>query len=330
MGFGRISSLEGIGPLAQFTSTSHRFDNETIADFMTNEQWNVHKLIRLVPQNQLHTILSTQIQLQHNSTDQAVWNLNSNGLFTISSAWDSIREKRNKTKINSYTWNRHIPFKCSFLLWRTIRGKLPTNEKLASFGIEPSNCYCCHSPGADTIEHIFNSRNLAKNVWNFFAISLGIPTDFLPLRNMIMRWWSMPHHNEAHKIILQSTLIFICWSLWKNRCSNKYRGKQSNIARVKHLVILDTFKLLHTVFPYIPWPLNWSRLCKLLETCIHDTKITVVQWLKPPENWVKLNTDGSALSNPGSMGAGGVLRNHMGKLLFSFSVPLGEGTNNQA
>ncbi|WMV45629.1 hypothetical protein MTR67_039014 [Solanum verrucosum] len=248
----------GIGSLAQFTTTSHRFDNETIADFTTNGQWNVDKLNQIAPQIHLHKILSTHLQLQHTSTDQAVWNLNANGLFTISSAWDIIREKRTKTKFNSYTWNRNIPFKCSFLLWRTIRGKIPTNEKLASFGIEPSECYCCHSPGADTIDHIFNSGNLAKNVWKFFAIPLGIPTDFLPLRSMIM------------------------------------------------------------------------SLCKLLENCIHDSKVTPVQWIKPPENWVKLNTDGSALNNPGSIGAGGVLRNHMGELLLAFSIPLGEGTNDQA
>ncbi|WMV50078.1 hypothetical protein MTR67_043463 [Solanum verrucosum] len=159
----------GVGPLAQFTTNSHRFDNETIADFMANGQWNVDKLIQLAPQNQLHTILSTQLQLQHTSSDQAVWKFNSIGLFTVSSAWDIIREKRTKTKINSYTWNHYIPFKCSFLLWRTIRGKLPTNERLDSFGIEQRDCYCCHSPGFDTIEHIFNLGNLAKIVWKFFC-----------------------------------------------------------------------------------------------------------------------------------------------------------------
>ncbi|XP_015161418.1 uncharacterized protein, partial [Solanum tuberosum] len=285
MGYGRISSMEGVGPLAHFTTTSHRFDNETIADFTTNGQWNVDKLIRSAPQSHLHTILSKQIQLQQTSTDQAVWSLNSNGLFTVSTAWDIIREKRTKTKINSYTWNRHIPFKCSFLLWRTIRGKLPTNEKLSAFGIEPSDCYCCHSPGEDTIEHIFNTGNFARAVWKYFAVSLGMPTDLLPLRNMIMRWWNSSHDNDAHKLILQSTPIFICWSLWKNRCAKKYGGNQSNIARVKHLVILDTFKLLRTAFPYISWPMGWNKLCTFIEKCTHNTKVTAVSWTKPPTRW---------------------------------------------
>ncbi|WMV32842.1 hypothetical protein MTR67_026227 [Solanum verrucosum] len=52
--------------------------------------------------------------------------------------------------------------------------------------------------------------------------------------------------------------------------------------------------------------------------------------MKPPEVWVKLNTDGSALSNPGKIGAGGILRDSNGKLIFSYSALLGEGNNNQA
>ncbi|KAG5580335.1 hypothetical protein H5410_050962 [Solanum commersonii] len=53
--------LHGVGPLAHFTSTSHRFDKETIADFMANGQWNVDKLTKLAPQNHLPAILSTQL-----------------------------------------------------------------------------------------------------------------------------------------------------------------------------------------------------------------------------------------------------------------------------
>ncbi|XP_049399717.1 uncharacterized protein LOC125863742 [Solanum stenotomum] len=320
----------GVGPLAQYTTASNRFNNEPVSDFIEEGQWNMNKVIQSAPPGQVHNILSTQLQLQNGQPDLAVWNPNTSGQFTVSFAWNCIREKREKTKFNTCTWQKNIPFKCSFLLWRAIRGKLPTNEKLASFGIEPSECHCCHSPGTDTIEHIFNSGNFAKNVWKFFATALGIQTDPLPLRNMIMRWWSLNHNNEAHKLILQSTPIFICWNLWKNRCAKKYGRKQSNMARVKHLVILDTFKLLHTAFPYISWPWEWSKLCTLIEKCTHDIKVTVVQWIKPPDRWTKLNTDGSALSNPGSTGAGGILRNHFGDIIFAFSAPLGEGTNNKA
>ncbi|KAK6782008.1 hypothetical protein RDI58_019804 [Solanum bulbocastanum] len=268
----------GVGPLAQYTTDSNRFNNDRISDFMQDGQWKMRKVLQLAPQQHVHRILAMQIQLQHGQKDQAVWKLNTNGNFSVSSAWNIIRETRNKTKINANTWQKYIPFKCSFLLWRAIRNKLPTNEKLANFGVEPNNCYCCSSPGADTIEHTFNTGNFAMRVWKHFAVSLGIATNYLPLRNMIMRWWSATYNNEAHKLILQAIPIFICWNLWKNRCANKYGGKKTNMTRVKYLVTLDSFKLLQTAFPYIRWPMEWSRLCTLIEKCSHDIKITIVQW----------------------------------------------------
>ncbi|KAK4706306.1 hypothetical protein R3W88_034140 [Solanum pinnatisectum] len=53
-------------------------------------------------------------------------------------------------------------------------------------------------------------------------------------------------------------------------------------------------------------------------------------WRRPPKDWVKLNTDGSALDNPGKLGAGGIIRDHRGEIILAFSTPMGEGTNNQA
>ncbi|KAK4716367.1 hypothetical protein R3W88_014705 [Solanum pinnatisectum] len=56
----------------------------------------------------------------------------------------------------------------------------------------------------------------------------------------------------------------------------------------------------------------------------------MVEWTKPPDKWVKINTDGSALCNPGTIGAGGIIRNPNGELILAFSTLLGKGTNNQA
>ena len=43
-----------------------------------------------------------------------------------------------------------------------------------------------------------------------------------------------------------------------------------------------------------------------------------------------LNIDGSALSNPGVVGVGGILRDHLGCWIASFSLHLGIATNNMA
>ncbi|WMV32529.1 hypothetical protein MTR67_025914 [Solanum verrucosum] len=52
-------------------------------------------------------------------------------------------------------------------------------------------------------------------------------------------------------------------------------------------------------------------------------------WKTPIYNRYKLNTDGSAIPNPGKIGGGGILRDDQGSMVYAFAVPLGEGTNNQ-
>ncbi|XP_015160416.1 uncharacterized protein [Solanum tuberosum] len=235
------------------------------------------------PNSQLANILSTELYIQQDLPDQAIWKPNTNGKFSCSSAWNEIREKRTKTK-----------------------------------------------PGLDTIEHIFNNGHFATYVWKSFAGTAGINNDHSSLPQLITQWWSAKYNNKAHKLLLQATPIFICWNLWNNRCASKYGGKLSNVSRVKYAIYKDNYKLMTTIFSQIKWPSNWQELFQLGEKCIHETKVTLVQWIKPPDQWVKINTDGSALNNPGRIGAGGIIRDQTGELLLAFAAPLGEGTNNQA
>jgi len=51
---------------------------------------------------------------------------------------------------------------------------------------------------------------------------------------------------------------------------------------------------------------------------------------KHPPNTFHLNTDGSALSNPGKIGGGGILRDSQGDMIYAYTVSLGTGTNNLA
>ena len=176
----------GTGPLAQHTGSSNRFNNSSVADFWENGEWKWSKLVRHAPITHLSSILATRIPQQQHRPDQAIWKLNIHGRFDCKSAWDEIRNKKAKNFFNSALWHKFIPFKTSFLLWRTLKGKLPTNEKLSNFGIEPLPCfYCFDRAGMDTIEHIFNSGPFATIVWNFFAATAGIQADHSTLPALI-------------------------------------------------------------------------------------------------------------------------------------------------
>ncbi|WMV30190.1 hypothetical protein MTR67_023575 [Solanum verrucosum] len=77
-------------------------------------------------------------------------------------------------------------------------------------------------------------------------------------------------------------------------------------------------------------PATWHEMIKIIELCKQDIRIWQISWEKPPQNILKLNTDGSAHNNPGKIGGEGILRDHRGELVYAFSIPFGNGSNNQA
>ncbi|KAH0761138.1 hypothetical protein KY290_017211 [Solanum tuberosum] len=90
------------------------------------------------------------------------------------------------------------------------------------------------------------------------------------------------------------------------------------------------FYLLHSVYPYISCPSSWIDLIKLIEGCRHELRVWKLNWERPPPNTFQLNTDGSALSNPGKIGGGGILRDSQGDMIYAHTNSLGTGTNNLA
>ncbi|WMV45635.1 hypothetical protein MTR67_039020 [Solanum verrucosum] len=249
-----------------------------------------------------------------------VWNfmVKNKGIFEaqikwkINSAWELIRYKGIKNIINKGIWHRHLPFKTSFLVWRALRSKLPTNEKLTSFGKEAAHCSCCYRPGEDNVDHIFITGHFANNIWSSFYTVAGIQHDHIPINMLLLRWWRQEHKSEVQNLLNQLLYLIIIWNLWKNRCAAKYGSKQSNTARVKYLIFKDTTHLLNTAFPYIQWANNWNDFFRMVENCRQETMLRIVKWKKPSQPLLKLNTDGSALSNPGNIGGGGILRDHQG------------------
>ncbi|WMV08266.1 hypothetical protein MTR67_001651 [Solanum verrucosum] len=147
------------------------------------------------------------------------------------------------------------------------------------------------------VDRKWNERKLRQQGWDEVD-HIFIQGDFAS-----HIWKFFAGKNVAHTTIIKTLPIVICWNLWKNRCSAKYGGKL---------------------------PGSWPEVVDCIANCNQDIRITLVMWKTPPTNKYKLNTDGSALHNPGKIGGGGILRDDQGVIIYAFVFPFGEGTNNQA
>ncbi|XP_019252877.1 PREDICTED: uncharacterized protein LOC109231690 [Nicotiana attenuata] len=273
------------------------------------------------------TILQIPIYQNSQIPDQPIWKPNASGTFTCASAWEVVRTKRPILVTN----HKKIPFRWSFCLWRALRNKLPTNDRVARFGPPSVNrCVCCINSQAESVDHIFSRGHFAKAVWKIFTGPAGLLFEEMSLQNLLMKWWIQKPRNEIHKLLLDTFPIIICWNLWKSRCGAKYGTKHSSMVRVVFSINSNINLLLKTTYPNITWPSKWSGICTLTESLNFLTKTTQVCWQRPTLGLVKINSDGSALSNPGRMGAGAIIKNHQGDFIHAIASPLGEGTNNLA
>ena len=89
----------GIGHLAQFSTNTDIFNNSIVAEYQCNGRWNWSKIIQQATNSQVEGILTVNLPTQIHLPDQEIWTLNNDGRFTCSSAWNEIRQKKQK---NSY------------------------------------------------------------------------------------------------------------------------------------------------------------------------------------------------------------------------------------
>lgn len=247
-------------------SSNLNFSVEEVKELMENDTWNSEKLQQLFPQevtelihNDLHCLENTQ------EWDKPWWMLSNSGKFTVSSAWEEVRQKENSFSLYSYIWIKGIPFKVSFFLWRLLRQRLPIGEILIRIKVvEEAQCYCCNSPQPETIEHVFLSSPVAKKVWKFFADTIGIQITGCQLKVVLHKWWDMDASPKL-KPIVQAIPSFIIWQLWKRRNVLKHG---ENMSFYTTLWEIDRHICLMARCRY-PWmaniPSHWPNLVKFLE-----------------------------------------------------------------
>lgn len=67
-------------------------------------------------------------------------------------------------------WNKFIPFKMSFIVWRILKGKLSFDDIVVRFSkYMASRCNCCRNLQAGSMVNTFFEGELAKKIWIWFG-----------------------------------------------------------------------------------------------------------------------------------------------------------------
>lgn len=159
-----------------------------------------------------------------NEYGKCIWMPNSDGAFSIKSAWELVRHRDNFMAMNRLIWHMVVPLKWSFLTWRACRGGLPIDSCVQQKGIcLASKCNCCQSPQVESVNHVFVSSDVARKVWAEMEGRMGIHKDESLLQLKLSAWWMSKVRSPCHKTILSLIPCCVCWELWLNRNKSRYQ-----------------------------------------------------------------------------------------------------------
>ncbi|GLT57714.1 hypothetical protein SLA2020_385840 [Shorea laevis] len=76
-------------------------------------------------------------QLRQGGVDYWMWNMDSNGKYTVKSAYRMLQSRPIPSRSINYKmiWNKMVPLKVSGFAWKATQNRIPTKDNLAKRGL---------------------------------------------------------------------------------------------------------------------------------------------------------------------------------------------------
>ncbi|OIT30903.1 putative ribonuclease h protein, partial [Nicotiana attenuata] len=317
-----------IGPLANNTSLPNKPGNIKITHFVQDREWNSRILKEYLPEPQVQAILEVRIGPRDHK-DQPIWSPTIDGRFSCASAWNILRQRKDRVPHMAMIWRKEIPFKISFFMWRLLNKKLPLDDNMGRFNFQNvSRCTCCRFPREETCHHVFASGDKAKRIWNAMSMPLGIRISEATFGGILRIWWQATPNNAVHNFILKITPIFVLWELWKVRCAKRYGSKNTSDRNIFYQILFNIKIAISKRFCPMNREWSWVTVCNF--SYFFRPKLTscLVKWSRPPVSSIIVNTDGSYITSINKAGAGGIVRKEKGDMVMAFAKQFQFLTNN--
>ncbi|XP_027124270.2 uncharacterized protein [Coffea arabica] len=294
-----------------------------VAEFYTSTGWNTDRLLQVLPRSIVNIISQTLVDPK--LKDELIWAPSADGAFSVSSAWELVRQRRNTSLVCRGIWCPLLPLKMSYLAWRVLSDFLPLDDKLRSRGMAMvSKCDCCGN-AVESLNHIFLHGRLASAVWQHFFLACGIQwRSFSCVSSLLVVWFQSSSNGRLDHVRCVIPVV-VLWFLWRSRNDARF----GNLHPVHSKVIFEANGWL--VAKGAACMLNKVQLEGDMDTYfarffrVKPAKsfcLKAISWMKPPRGTYKLNTDASVIN--GLAKGGGVVRDFEGKMIGAFYKEFGE------
>ncbi|KAL9661671.1 hypothetical protein QQ045_026497 [Rhodiola kirilowii] len=245
------------------------------------------------------------------------WRYSSNGIFSVKSAYDIIKEKSVCSRIGMVeqsdkqglrkfwriVWSANVPNKIKIFCWRLYHNSLPDAVNLGKRGVVlDMSCRICGFPVEDAL-HIVKECRWAKLLLSSFHLHIPIIHTELASSADWIWWGAMNLKAEDFQKFLG-----VLWLCWRNR-NNVWHEKGSWSTCRAAIIGLSTLKAMQARHWQVPTLKAWFS----------------DGWSPPPSGEIKINVDGAWEWSTREAGLGVVARDSSGAVLWCWSLQWNQG-----
>ena len=239
------------------------------------------------------------------TTDQWYWTTDDMGLYSVKSGYKIQRfhVDEDREPIWTLLWNLSIPPKCRHLMWRLLKGILPTADNLRSHMVNiPSLCSLC-AMDRESTHHLILQCPIARECWHLAPFSFTDRIESIPF------WF----HHLTSSISKDNIalVVMICWALWTHRNKVVWENQRwiaGHVLKIAGSTLEQWREVQHLRLQTFPTLRSHLQI--------------PTRWMKPSNEWLKLNVDAAVFSDLRSIGVGCVLRNSIGEFISAMAVPI--------
>ena len=287
--------------------------------FDSNGNWNFNNISFHLPPS--ITDLLKAIPRPHHSkqADNLIWRNSPDGEFSLKSAYEitsllyiqakpNVQTPHPPSQSFTWIWTTHTSHRTKLFLWLASQDKLATRYLLHKRNILPDNI-CPFCPGLiEDTNHVLRKCVHAQAVWMELNPNYYLSTLHIPFHIWIREGCKLSTPSPFYNIPWGTLFAFTCSTIWKSRNKKIFEPNRTQPPPTKTSIKLATE--FYSLGPNSGHPPR--RKSHIL-----------IRWIPPILHWFKLNSDGSALGNPGPAGAGGVIRDASGCWIKGYCRNLG-------
>jgi ribonuclease HI len=294
-----------------------------VSDLILDKEWVIPPLLFELAPWLVEEVRGVTLPLEP-LEDCFVWKHSKDGFLSAKDAYLHLNKPGLVLHWAELIWQNFIPPSHSFVAWRLILNKLPTDENLRARGCTiVSACPLCLTDN-DSSFHLFLHCPFALALWNWMNITFNVTVDLSSPTSLILGCSAF--HAQLNDLLLAG-IIHTLHTLWLARngvlFSNAKISVHAATTKVRTAIKLSS-SLMHSLTK--PGSADITILQRLDVTPSYPRPVSLipVSWKAPMAPWTKVNTDGSVIDTATACGA--IFRDFMGAYKGGFSSKLEHST----